>query len=106
MRRCQPVDDVEIHVVDEVYEFGFVHHQVTNNEYLTLDQLRELHQKITGVLVRTGAWVADEPDPAVAAAMNICHDLHEGHVPGCGKCLTLEDTPAARLHLASIIREQ
>lgn len=44
-------------------------------------------------------------DFAMRAAMNIGHDLHEGHIPGCdnGK-LSLADSPAAREHIATIIR--
>ncbi len=44
-------------------------------------------------------------DNAMRAAMNICHDLHEGHIPGCGKELSLADTQKAREHIAEIIRK-
>lgn len=37
-------------------------------------------------------------------AMSICHDLHEGHVPGCGKCLSLNDMQKARDYIAQLIR--
>jgi hypothetical protein len=43
-------------------------------------------------------------DLAMKMAMNICHDLHEGYVPGCGRCLSLADMEKAREAIAAIIR--
>lgn len=51
-----------------------------------------------------------EPDAAMKAAMSICHDLHEGYVPGCGRCLALpneeqSDMEKAREFIAETIRQ-
>jgi hypothetical protein len=46
-----------------------------------------------------------EPDAAMKAAMSICHDLHEGYVPGCGKCLSNDDMEKAREFIAKTIRQ-
>jgi len=43
-------------------------------------------------------------DTAMKAAMDICHDLNEGYIPGCGKCLSLVDMQDARETIAAIIR--
>jgi len=45
-------------------------------------------------------------DWAMRAAMGICHDLHEGHVPGCGICLSLENMQAAREYIADLLRRE
>jgi hypothetical protein len=36
-------------------------------------------------------------------AADVCHDLHEGYVPGCGRCLSLADMQEARTFIASIV---
>ena len=40
------------------------------------------------------------------AAKSICHDLHEGYVPGCGRCLSLMDTEAARSFIKESILQE
>lgn len=48
--------------------------------------------------------LAAQAQKAENAAKAICHDLHEGSVPGCdGKRLSLPDMPAAREYIAEIV---